>query len=111
MASARNSARAANNDAASPRRERAASPPATDCAVCSGPLPAEHRYLCATCVADSEQRAGKILSSLTFNESDASKRELATANVEVDEIMECPKCSGPLDAGGRCAMCVTTVRR
>jgi hypothetical protein len=84
----------------------------TDCAACHAPLPPGHRYLCAACVADSAERARALLSLVAAGppvavEAPAESPDLA----ESDEVAECPTCGMALDASGRCAVCVTTVRR
>jgi hypothetical protein len=86
---------------------------ATDCAVCHAPLPDGHRYVCAACAEDSARRAQAILASLHAPSEGAASRGLAadTPDLGEDDPLECPTCGMPLDASGRCAGCVTTVRR
>ena len=86
----------------------------TDCAICHAPLPDDHRYLCAACVAESAERARAILEGVEARRRDAPTASAAPGAPEVgeaDEAAECPTCGMALDASGRCAVCVTTVRR
>jgi hypothetical protein len=84
----------------------------TDCAICHAALPDGYRYVCATCAADSARRAEAILGALQGPNDDA---RLAAAPADApeadDDLMDCPTCGMALDASGRCAGCVTTVRR
>src|SRR4051812_32909274 len=85
---------------------------ATDCALCQAPLPADHRYLCAACVAESGSRARALLDALQPTDSGATASASPASRAEMgDEDTECPNCGGPLDPSGRCAQCVITVRR
>ncbi|HLI29052.1 MAG TPA: hypothetical protein VKZ60_18445 [Chloroflexota bacterium] len=91
----------------------AGAPPApeTACALCRAPLPPGHRYLCAACVAASERVATAILARTTaptIGPGDAAVPEPAASDEEPDT---CPTCGMRLDPSGRCAGCVTTVRR
>ncbi|HEY7067337.1 MAG TPA: hypothetical protein VII06_38110 [Chloroflexota bacterium] len=85
----------------------------TDCAVCHAPLPEGHRYVCAACAEDSRRRAEAILGGLRDPDGHAAAgRPMGdTPELAEDDPMECPTCGMPLDASGRCAGCVTTVRR
>src|SRR5438309_6203622 len=85
----------------------------TDCAACHAPLPDGYRYVCADCAADSQRRADAILGSLRDRgDGIAGGRAIdETPELAEDDPMECPTCGMPLDASGRCAGCVTTVRR
>ncbi len=86
--------------------------PSTDCAICHDPLPDGHRYVCAACAADSARRAEATLAALHGPSADERlAAPLADAPEGDDELMDCPTCGMPLDASGRCAGCVTTVRR
>jgi hypothetical protein len=86
--------------------------PGTDCAACHAPLPEGHRYVCAACAEDSARRAAAILAALRApNDDPAPAAVQADAPDVVDDVMDCPTCGMPLDASGRCAGCVTTVRR
>ncbi|HLH26994.1 MAG TPA: hypothetical protein VK066_31100 [Chloroflexota bacterium] len=83
----------------------------TDCAACHAPLPEGHRYVCTACAEDSARRADAILAALQAPSADLTPiADLADVS-EDDELMDCPTCGMPLDASGRCAGCVTTVRR
>ncbi len=96
------------------RDERLGAARATDCAVCQAPLPDGNRYLCATCVADSAERAQVVLTSLrprSPTERPAESADEVSASADADEYVDCPTCGMRLDASGRCAGCVTTVRR
>ena len=86
---------------------------ATDCAICLAPLPEGHRYVCAACAAESARRAQAILAGLQGPLDGAASGSPAADALELaeDDPMECPTCGMPLDASGRCAGCVTTVRR
>jgi hypothetical protein len=90
----------------------AALDPGTDCAACHAPLPDGHRYVCAACVEDSERRAQAVLASLKAPSDDATLlADLSEVMDADDDLMDCPTCGMALDASGRCAGCVTTVRR
>lgn len=90
----------------------AALEPGTDCAACHAPLPGGHRYVCAACAEDSGRRAEAILATLKAPSDDAPLlADLAAAMDTDDDPMDCPTCGMALDASGRCAGCVTTVRR
>jgi hypothetical protein len=112
MATTRGSAGAHGDELASGREHSGA--PATDCAACHAPLPEGHRYLCASCVEDSGQRARATLARLSGPSQPANEDEataVAGARSDEDELTTCPNCGMALDASGRCAGCVTTVRR
>ena len=114
MATTRKSAPADDPDSFPRRDERLAATPATDCAVCHAPLPAGHRYLCAACVEESAGRARATLESLQAagtRAPAAGAAAIVSDAVDVDDPGECPACGMRLDASGRCAGCVTTVRR
>ncbi len=97
------------------RDERLGAARPTDCAVCRAPLPPGNRYLCAACVADSASQAQRILDALEQGPhqraSGAGPDEVAPGTADGDEYADCPACGMRLDASGRCAGCVTTVRR
>ncbi|MBX5493186.1 MAG: hypothetical protein IRZ14_18705 [Chloroflexi bacterium] len=84
----------------------------SDCALCQAPLPAGHRYLCAACVAASARTAAAILAGIAapaaLPPAEALPESLTN---EPDDPDTCPTCGMRLDASGRCAGCVTTVRR
>jgi hypothetical protein len=96
------------------RDQRLGTARATDCAACRAPLPDGNRYLCTSCVADSAKRAELVLASLqprpTMGEA-AESPEAGSTAADPDEYAECPTCGMRLDPSGRCAGCVTTVRR
>jgi hypothetical protein len=81
---------------------------ATDCAACGAPLPEGHRYVCMACAEDSARRAGEILAALQGSPSATAP---AADPIAEDDPMACPTCGMRLDESGRCAGCVTTVRR
>lgn len=85
----------------------------TDCAICHDALPDGHRYVCKTCADESADRAGAILAALHVAHDAAGSAHLMDDAPELaeDDPMECPTCGMALDASGRCASCVTTVRR
>jgi hypothetical protein len=86
--------------------------PGTDCAACHAPLPDGHRYVCAACAEDSARRAEAILRALRGPSGDTALAAADADAADADEdLMDCPTCGMPLDASGRCAGCVTTVRR
>jgi len=75
-------------------------------------LPEGHRYLCAACVEDSARRAQTLLASLQTPAPAAPTGAAAVDQApDADDYAECPNCGMTLDASGRCAFCVTTVRR
>ena len=82
---------------------------ATDCAACGAPLPAGHRYVCLACAEDSARRARAILAALHGSPSAAAPA--TDSPIEEDDPMACPTCGMRLDPSGRCAGCVTTIRR
>jgi predicted RNA-binding Zn-ribbon protein involved in translation (DUF1610 family) len=85
---------------------------ATTCAACQVPLPEGHRYLCAACVEESARRAQTLLASLQTPAPAAPTGAAAVDQApDADDYAECPNCGMTLDASGRCAFCVTTVRR
>ena len=85
---------------------------ATDCAACGAPLPPGNRYLCEACVAESERRAQAIWDGLQAPQAVGPAPEVGdAAAVEEEDLMACPTCGMRLDPSGRCAGCVTTVRR
>jgi hypothetical protein len=112
MASDRKPTRADEDDYFLARDARLGAARATTCAACQTPLPEGHRYLCAACVEDSARRAQTLLASL---QTPATAEPASAAAVDqapdADEYAECPTCGMTLDASGRCAVCVTTVRR
>ena len=86
--------------------------PGTDCAACHAPLTDGYRYVCQACAEDSARRAQTILAALKAPGDDASLlADLAEVMDTDDDLMDCPTCGMALDASGRCAGCVTTVRR
>jgi predicted RNA-binding Zn-ribbon protein involved in translation (DUF1610 family) len=91
----------------------AAADSGTDCAACHAPLPEGHRYVCAACAEDSARRAQTILAALHGPSDDALTAAQLTdlPDAADDDPMECPNCGMALDASGRCAGCVTTLRR
>jgi hypothetical protein len=84
---------------------------ATDCAACGAPLPAGNRYLCGACVEESGRRAQALLAELRGARKAGPAPEAEVAAADEDDPMACPTCGMRLDASGRCAGCVTTVRR
>ena len=113
MATTRKPTRADDYDYALGRDEGLGTARPTDCAACHAPLPPEIRYLCAACVAESARRAETLLASLGRGAPGrpAASRADSPEGDEVDELMVCPTCGMGLDDSGRCAGCVTTVRR
>jgi len=112
MASDGKPARADEDDYFLARDARLGAARATTCATCQAPLPEGHRYLCAACVEDSAQRAQALLASLQTPASAEPASGAAADQVpDADDYAECPNCGMTLDASGRCAFCVTTVRR
>ena len=110
MATTRKGAPADDADAF--RQGGAALDPGTDCAACHAPLPEGHRYVCAACAEDSARRAQAVLNAIRHPDPGDTTPVLAEAPESGDDdLMECPTCGMPLDASGRCAGCVTTVRR
>jgi hypothetical protein len=112
MATTRKAASADDLDAF--QQSSAAVDAATDCAVCHAPLPEGHRYVCTACADESARRAQAILAALHGLPDDAASRGAVAAASELgddDDPMDCPTCGMALDASGRCAGCVTTVRR
>ena len=112
--------------ATSPRaaREGADAPPSrkdkltvtswTDCALCGGVLPTGNRYLCAACVAENAAQAAAMLAAVQAGPPVTAKAAESAVSIEVDvdeDAMACPACGMRLDDSGRCAGCVTTVRR
>ena len=87
--------------------------PGTDCAACHAPLPEGNRYVCAACGEDSQRRAEAILAGLRDPAAEATggRPQDDTPEMAEEDPMECPTCGMPLDVSGRCAGCVTTVRR
>jgi hypothetical protein len=84
----------------------------TDCALCHAALPEGYRYVCAACAADSARRAEAILRTLQGPSDEVRSATAPTDAQEADDDpMECPTCGMALDASGRCAGCVMTVRR
>jgi hypothetical protein len=111
MATTRKAVSADDADSYSARGGEAAVQ-ATDCAACGAPLPAGHRYLCAACVEDSARRARAILAALRPSEQPTAATAPDTAPaLDEDDPTRCPTCGMLLDASGRCAGCVATVRR
>jgi hypothetical protein len=115
MATTPKPARADDPDSFQARDERLGAARGTDCAACHAPLPAGNRYLCAACVAESAGRARAILDSIQVGGNEATGAEgvaaVAPDSVDADDSTACPTCGMRLDASGRCAVCVTTVRR
>jgi hypothetical protein len=110
MATSRNAGGA--HDEAAVLAQTGPVPVATDCAACHAPLPEGHRYLCAACVADSEQRAQAVVATLSVEAGDdAVEAADVTSDVGDTDELSCPNCGMPLDASGRCAGCVITVGR
>jgi hypothetical protein len=87
----------------------------TDCAACQAPLPEGHRYVCAACAAESARRAEALLADLRARRDGTAEPEAVLDAVpepaEPDDPLACPTCGMRLDDSGRCAGCVTTVRR
>ena len=114
MATTRKPTGADNQEYSAPRGERPSGAKATDCTICQAPLPDGNQYLCTPCAADSAARAQAILDRLYAGQVDsAEEAPLADApdTVDDEELMACPTCGMALDDSGRCAGCVTTVRR
>jgi hypothetical protein len=111
MATTRKAASADDLDAF--QQSSAAVDAATDCAFCHAPLPEGHRYVCGPCAEESAQRAQAILAALQAAPDDGARPGTPADALELaeDDPMECPTCGMALDASGRCAGCVTTVRR
>jgi hypothetical protein len=84
---------------------------ATDCATCQAPLPEGHRYVCAACAEDSARRATTLLASLQTSTTAEPTAALAVDQAPEGDDDACPNCGMTLDASGRCAGCVTTIRR
>jgi len=85
----------------------------TDCALCGGALPEGNRYLCAACAAENAAQAAAMLAAIQVDPPKTSATESAVGiEADIDEdAMACPVCGMRLDDSGRCAGCVTTVRR
>lgn len=111
MATTPKGARVDEADAAATRNQQGGAVAATECALCQALLPAGHRYLCAACAAESAERAATILARLSAPASAPPAADLGHAAPEAEDPMACPTCGMPLDPSGRCAGCVTTVRR
>jgi hypothetical protein len=112
MASDRKPTHADADDYFLARDARLGAARATTCAACQAPLPEGHRYLCVACVEDSERRAQTLLATLQAPPTtEPASAAAADQPPDADEYAECPNCGMTLDASGRCAVCVTTVRR
>ena len=81
---------------------------ATDCAACGAPLPEGHRYVCVACMHDSARRAQAILDALHGSPTAGAPTD---DSPDEEDDMACPNCGMRLDPSGRCAGCVTTIRR
>lgn len=104
--------RPSRGEPAEPIPATAAPPGAwTDCALCGASLPAGHRYLCVACVAESERAAAAILARTAAPTAPAEEAAPEPALADADDSDSCPTCGMRLDPSGRCAGCVTTVRR
>lgn len=110
MAGSTRASRADASDASHARGNRPAQH-FTDCALCQAPLPDGNRYVCAACAADSARRAEAALATLHGGAETAAEVIPPEAAAEEDDPMACPTCGMRLDPSGRCAACVTTVRR
>jgi len=111
MATTRRSTRADSPDYVPEREAHAAGPQPTDCAACHAPLPPDHRYLCAACVEDSARRAEEMRARRAAEYRAPVAAPETPDTMESDDPNACPNCGMALDASGRCAGCVTTIRR